>query len=248
MKTVNRDENLYTAIYRRLNRIGYQACYLSGEYVTMQFIANYLNSLIDPEYFKEDKYELMMMKDSMIASFKVEYDLKKNYTVKVENITSHEDEEKGISCIRLSSSIAPSKNLTITSDGERKVIEARLAYGTIIEEFSANDDNSFSYAYYNQEDNGKKELKYMGILTSCNANIKNNEYFSYVPVAPIKQEYKKRGLGAFFKEFTGNGSIRKICKSSSSATIYDDINLVFNELKKERDNVFEIEKTLKKTF
>lgn len=248
MKTVNTNENLYTAIYRRLNRIGYQSCYLNGEYVTMQFIANYLNSLIDSEYFKEGKYDLMMMKDSMVASFKVEYDLNKNYNVKVEKITNPDDEEKGISCIRLSSSIAPCKSLTITSNGEKNAIEARLASGPIIEEFSANNDNSFSYAYYEQEDNGKIELKYMGMLTSCNANIKNNEYFSYESLTPKKQELKKHGLGAFLKEFTGNGSIKKISKSSSSLTIYDDINLVFNELKKERDNIFEKEKALKKTF
>ena len=239
MKTRSAGENLITAVSRRINKIGFVSYSIGGDYTTMQFIDNYLKSLIGPDCFYEENYELVTTKNGVSIMVKENGNYSKGHNITIE-CKRFDEVSSELECLSLgdlkgnvlvlTNSISPEKTLYLVADLKKHATHALSKRGSISDAFSVSDDNDYGYSFFSNN-----ELVYSGVYKGMNASIKNREYFEYIQEFPTDDTVKK-GISSVIEKFKSLGNIRVIEKRSEYSAMYDNINLVLNSLVLERDN------------
>lgn len=221
---IKHEENLCTAIFRRLNKIGFNEENVENEYIHLNFIMFFLKNVLQPSYFSEENYELVLSPKSMSVDFSGD---EKTLIAK----TSYEED-------RCFLKISYDK-YTICFEANDNPINIFINDGDNEEIFKI-DKKEESFTYYfkklNKNDVEDKEL-YCGVLTSINTCIDNKEYFAYERMFP-KAVYQK-GFWEKIKDIKHHKKVIAISKSNSNFSIYDDVILIFNELQKEKEKMLE---------
>lgn len=216
------EENLCTAIFRRLNKIGFNEENVENEYIHLNFVMYFLNKTLPNSYFSEENYELTTSPTGIKVNFKGD---EKTLIVK----SAYEEDR----CLL---EISYGENTMYFSSVDNPIC-VFIDDGKNGEVFKTDkDDETFSY-YFKSLGNYSLESKelYCGKLTAINACIDKKEYFAYERI------YPKTIHEASFWQTIKNRKHRKrvipIAKGNSDFTIYDDVITIFKELQKEKDYV-----------
>lgn len=212
------NENLCTAISRRLEKIGFKEEDVANEYIHLNFLIYFLQKNLKSEYFLEENYEINTHPGKIVVDFKDELD---NLVVE----TSCEEDNIYVEvrfkdkALVFSSSLNP-LSIMIT-DGARGEI---FKVDTL--------EASFTYYYKILEsENIASEDLFCAKLTSINTKINNKEYFEYQRIYPKITYYN--GMLDRIKKLRHRNKIIAILKGKEDASIYDDVLEIFNELRKE---------------
>lgn len=222
------EENLCTAIFRRLNKIGFSEENVENEYIHLNFIMYFLNKVLPSSYFSEENYELTTSPKDIKVNFKGSEEV---LTVK----TICEEE----SCLL---EINYGENTMYFGSAENPV-NVFIDDGKNGEIFKT-DKNDESFTYYFKTlktDSAESKELYCGKLTSINSCMNNKEYFVCERLYP--KMIHEVGFWQTIKNRKHKHRERVIAipKSNPDFTIFDDIILIFNELQKERKYVTDLQ-------
>lgn len=221
METIH-EENLCTAIFRRLNKIGFNERNIENEYIHLNFIMYFLKRILPISYFSEENYELTTSSDGIIVNFKGE---EKTLVIK-----SIYEEDK---CLL---EISYGENTMYFSSVDNPIC-VFIDDGKTGEIFKT-DKNEGTFTYHFKSvgnDSIKSEELYCGQLAAINSCIDNKEYFIYERIYP--KTIPEASLWQTIRNRKHRKRVIPIAKSNPDFTIYDDIITIFSELQKEKDFV-----------
>mgnify|MGYP004521538489 CR=1 FL=1 len=226
------EENLCTAIFRRLNQIGFSEENVENEYIHLNFIMYFLNKVLPSSYFLEENYELTTSLKDIKVNFKGE---KKILTVK----TIYEEER----CLL---EISYGENTMYFGSVENPV-NIFIDDGKYGEIFKVDKmEESFTYYFKTlKADSAKSEELYCGKLTSINACMDNKEYFEFERLYP-----KVIHEGSFWENIKNRKHRKRVIgipKGNSNFTIYDDVISIFGVLQKEGNHVMKFQEEYAKS-
>lgn len=222
------EENLCTAIFRRLNKIGFSEENVENEYIHLNFIMYFLNKILPSSYFSEENYELITSPKNIKVNFKDEKEILVIETVYEEDKCFLE--------------ISYGEN-TMCFGSAKNPINVFIADGRNSEIFKTDrTDGSFTYYFKTQKnDSAESEDLYCGKMIPINTCIDNKEYFVIERLYPkiIHQE-------GFLEKIKNRKHNRRekviaIPKGNPDFTIYDDILSIFNEFQKEKHYIIKLQ-------
>lgn len=223
------NEDLCMAVFRRLSKIGFDIRNPKGEYAVLQFIIKYVISFLSNEQFQNGEYDIEMTSNSI----KVIIDTPDTKEINVRLLDSNIDSL--ISGIEVSTDNYVNGLLKIYSNGNTGVITCTLNALDTTETYRI-DTNSEKFAYtYALNYADREDILFSGELAAIGTAIKNNEYFYYERLYP-EMEQSSGVLNSIRRKLSPT-VIKRISKPNIDASIYDNVFLVFDVLKNERDKV-----------
>lgn len=228
------NEDLCMAIFRRLSRIGFDINNPRGEYAILQFIMKYVLSFLSNEQLKNGEYDVETTKKSI----KIIIDTPDTKEINVRLLDSKTDSlEKGI---EISTDNYENGSLKIFSNDVLNEITCEYHILDTTESYimnTCNDNEKFTYSYaLNYGD--REEMLFAGELSAIGTTIKNKEYFSYERLYP--EANHNLGVLNNIRRYFSPAVIKCIPKHNIDANIFDDVFLVFDVLKSERNRVLSL--------
>lgn len=222
-------EDLCMAIFKRLSRIGFDIRNPRVEYAILQFIIKYLSSFISNEQFAKDEYDVETTKDSI----KVLIDTPNTKEINVKLLKSIGDSL--INCIEISTDNFENGSLKIYSNGDTGRIHSTKNLVDTIESYVVDTQKEEFFYSYSIKYADRDETLFSGLLSAIGTTIKNNEYFTFERLYP-KMDQSSGVLNNIRRCFAPT-VVKRVSKCGMDASIYDDVFLVFDVLKAERDKV-----------